>query len=379
MRTIGQVLRVTLALLVFVTVLELCARLDDRICFGAPMWRPYNIDNLYENDALGKHGKPYARYKKWQLNSLGFRGPELRDGTVRIVCFGASETFGLYEEPGKEYPRQLEDDLNAWAGSPRFQVVNVAYPGQSVATSVTRVPEIVSKIHPRFAVIYPALAEYIWLPWLPPSRAVAPDPPAAPRLEWRLADRLKAFAKPVVPLAFQTWLRKREIVSASAKFPALQCIGPESEARFRFDLLRLTQELQAAGVTPILVTHATTFGSAASGQSLSERDRDLLISWRKFYPMLQENGFIDMERKLNETMRDLARGQNLKLIDAARRLPAGEQYFSDFSHLTNRGAAVMAGELAQEIIPLLAQPAGSAPPASKPVAARPQSSAPGDR
>src|SRR5579871_2397863 len=142
-------LRVITGLLLAGMVLEFCARLDDFAVYGAPLWSAYNSEILYKWDALGKTGKPGARYKKWQLNSLGFRGPELKPGGIRIVCFGSSETFGLYEAPNEEFPRQLESDLNARAEGQFFQIVNAAYPGETLATTALRVPEIVRQVRPQ--------------------------------------------------------------------------------------------------------------------------------------------------------------------------------------------------------------------------------------
>src|SRR5690242_2255602 len=83
--------------LLFVFVLEICARTEDAIRYGAPFWGNYSLDSIYQYDEMGKYGRPHASYLKWHLNNEGYRGPELRDHTYRIACIGSSETFGLYE------------------------------------------------------------------------------------------------------------------------------------------------------------------------------------------------------------------------------------------------------------------------------------------
>ena len=156
MTRLRPVLKCAAGVILAVFMLEFCARLDDYISYGASMWSPYDRETMYVRDKIGKKGKPRARYKKWQLNSLGFRGPELQPGRVRIICVGSSETFGLYEAPGEEYPRQLERELNAWAGRNLFEVVNVAHPGETVRTQILRAPETVEKVRPQIALIIPA-------------------------------------------------------------------------------------------------------------------------------------------------------------------------------------------------------------------------------
>jgi len=340
---------------IVVGVLELCARVDDALMYGAPFLGRYSSENLFMRDRIGLRGRPGARFQKWRLNSLGYRGPELRPGSVRIVCIGASETFGLYEAEGHEYPRLLEHALNAWAGADVFQVENVAVVGQPLAVATLRVPEIVEQVHPSLAIIYPSGATYTWLPWVQEepvsSGAAPPDPgPASGRFEWRIMERLRNLLKQGLPSAVQTELRRLAIARdiARNRYPVMNRVPDENVRRFRQDLLRLVAALRARGVEPVLVTHATAFGKELSGE-----DHELLVAWRKFYPMLDENGFLDMEQRMNGAIRDVAAQEHVSLIDAARELPRGREYFGDFSHFTSMGAEVMATRLADGLRPLI--------------------------
>jgi lysophospholipase L1-like esterase len=346
MRSPVKFIRVLVALVVFGVSLELWARVDDYLSYGAPLWGPYNSEMLYTRDSLGRRGKPNARYRKWQLNELGFRGPALKPDRINILCFGASETFGLYESEGQEYPRLLERKLNERAGKDAFQVVNAAYPGESALTAAIRAPEIVASIHPRIAIVYPAPADYIWLPYLRPTRATSAAP-AQPRFELRLGDRLRTFAKGLLPEAIQNRLRERETRLGSADFKVMDRLPEENVQRFHDDVTLVVQTLRDRGVVPVVVTHANSFGP-----TLDEDDRRLLISWRKFYPMLKEEGFLDMERRMNEALRAVAKEQNILLIDVAAEIPPTRQNFGDFVHFTNQGADVMAEKLTEALLPL---------------------------
>src|SRR5258708_25236363 len=160
--------------------LEFCARLDNYVSYRTPFFGADSLDTLFTMDRLGKRGKPNARYRKWRLNSLGYRGPELHAGRTRIICIGASETFGLYEDEDQEYPRQLERELNRRAGRDAFEVVNAAYAGLVLDNEMQRLPEIAETVRPQIALLYPSLANYIWLPVAsvhPPLPTVAPAPP----------------------------------------------------------------------------------------------------------------------------------------------------------------------------------------------------------
>ena len=346
MRRVKWLLRFTVGLLIGIVVLELCARLDDYISYGAPPWSVYNVDTLWQRDSLGWKGKPGARYKQWQLNSLGYRGPELIPGRIPIVCLGASETFGLYEGPGQEYPRQLERILNARAGGKYFEVVNVSLAGETVRSATRRVPEIVQAIHPRIALIYPSVAGYIWLPWLHTPPADTQPPPQ--RFQWRIGENLRELLKQALPSVVQNWLREQEIERFAALYPVMDRVPEENIRVFRSDVEALVDSLRSHEVQPVLVTHATRFG-----RHLSLADRRLLVSWRKFYPMLREGGFLDMEERMNDALREVAAQRGVLLIDAAREVPPGEQNFADYAHFTAAGAQIMADRLADGLQPLL--------------------------
>jgi lysophospholipase L1-like esterase len=350
MKALISGLRTILCCLILVSVLEVCCRVDDAFTYGAPFSGTYNDQSLYTTDKIGKWGKPAGRYQGWQLNSLGFRGPELRPGTLRIVCFGASETFGLYEAPDQEYPRQLERDLNDWAGVSTFQVVNAAYPGETLKTATLRVAQVVSEVHPSYALIYPALAEYIDIAPVEASSAFAGNATALSdrNVDLRIVNRIRDLLKATLPENLQSKLRQLEIQRESAHMVVMDRMPEENVERFREDLTGLLHKLREYHVQPVLVTHATTFGPV-----LSARDRDLLTSWRKFYPMLKESGFIDMEGRLNEVIRKTAVHEKLPIIDAASEMPHGPEYFADFVHFTTAGAQVIAAELAAQLKPFL--------------------------
>jgi lysophospholipase L1-like esterase len=361
MRFRARFVRGCVGVVVFAAVLELCARFDDSLTYGAPVWGVYNAETLYERDAIGKRGIPHARFRKWRLNSLGFRGPELDTIRTTIVCFGASETFGLYEREGSEYPRRLERELNERVGTGRFQVLNAAYPGESLRSSALRVAEIVGSAHPVAALVYGVPANYIWLPYLDVEPQL-PGPIVQPWFEVRIRERIRNILKATLPPRLQNWLREREIRSDPAARHAVDRLPEENIRRYRDDLLAMAAALRARGVLPILVTHFHAFGD-----NLSEEDRWLLTGWRKYYPMLMQDGFLDMERRANAAMRALAAEQNTPLIDLSKAVPPTSQYFADFAHLTDAGAAVVGEKLADGLLPILGADRGTSPNAARTV------------
>ena len=339
-----RIVRGVLALLLFGLTLECCARLDDLIRYDAPFFENYTYDAMFTVDSLGRTGKPNASYRDYHLNSLGYRGPELRPGGIRVICIGASETFGLYEDPGKEFPRQIEADLNSGSHSDDYQVVNAGLVGQTIATAAIRIPQYVEKVHPRFAVIYPTPANYIWLPWI--QRAPATQPTAQAKFESRALDKIRDAVKRFSPPELLDYLRRKDIDREAAQYgKPMENVSDESVRVFRSDLSNMVDSLQQHGVTPILVTHANRFGAI-----LSEKDRQQLTAWRRFYPMLTEEGFLRMDRRMNEAVRSLAAEKGVPLVDGATIVPPGDEYFGDALHFTTKGSSLLASAIAEKIL-----------------------------
>ena len=358
MKYIALFSRATIGIFLVVLTLEFCARVDDYLTYGASPWKPYRWENVEAQDSIGAYGRPGASYQKWKINSVGYRGPELRQGTVRIATFGASETFGIYEAEDQEYPRQLQRILNSWSGGNEFEVVNVAMVGQRVAEAILRIPKTVQQVHPQFALLYPAVEHYLWLPTIKqafdPSLA-NPSPllvqvvePPFERFEFRTVERVRNLLKQALPSYMSTWLRQLEIDRFAATHPVMDRVPEANVILFEKHIALFVADLRAAGVRPILLTHATVFGDV-----VSESNQYLMTAMRKSYPMLKEEGFLDLENRMNDAIRRVASHDDVLLIDAARLMPPGPRYFADGVHFTTEGSSLMASIIATALEPVI--------------------------
>ena len=270
----------------------------------------------------------------------------MRPGSDRIICIGSSETFGLYESYRHEWPRQLEVILNRRAGGPKFEAVDVAYPGMSVGTAILRLPQILTTLSPRIAVIYPSYTPYI-------ERAVAqpwPAPPPGPapaeqrHYELRIAGKAQTMLKADLPEGLQNWIREEQLKRAARNTTVMERLPDQNIQAFAQDLDTLTTQLQQHGVQVILVTHATRFG-----KTLSAEDRDYLTSWRKFFPTLSENGLLDMEHRMGEAVQQEGQRRGVMVVDAANEIAPGSRNFAEFVHFTDAGANALATLVANAV------------------------------
>lgn len=337
--------------------LEMAPRIEDYLRHGAPIFGVYSINTVFRPSPYGKEGKPFAHYLKWSMNSLGYRGPEPVAGRINIVTFGASETFGLYESPEHEYPRQLEALFDARRPG-GYNVVNIAIPGQRIGRTAY-LEHAVKQLGARYVVIYPSPANYIGST---EPFCGQPDQPAPVQFglteRSRLFGRIEQLVKQQVPPAVMTRVRRFSIWRETRHTPVADRVPQASIDAFGTDLECAVNAARALGAQPIVVTHATLFGAA-----VQPADEDMLVAWRRFYPELAEGGFLDLEQRANAAALAVAAHTGARVVRADALIPRGRENFADFVHFTDRGAGLMAAALADAI---LADAPGTDQPAAEP-------------
>jgi len=361
---VWRIVRETIVLAtLFVFSLEIACRIEDWVQFRTPIVaRERSQQDLLIRDSLGMHGRPGGRFQKWILNSLGMRGPEVAVAkpadVIRVVTTGASETFGLYESPGKEYPRQLEDTLAArfariGANCPPLhaEVLNAAMPGMSLPTVEQDIRLRVAPLKPDFVVIYATPPQYLYDS---PPAAALPDRssrtaslPAWYALVPRFADRLRNQFKQILPGWIQDKLRQREIKRMLATHPAgwrFDRAPVDRLAAFQADLSRSVATIRSIGATPVLMTHANRFVGA------DVADEKSLHLWEKFYPRAAGRTIVQFDSLARLATIAVAQQSDALIVDLAPALSATHAAaFADYAHFNDVGAAMTAGALGRAI------------------------------
>jgi hypothetical protein len=348
----------------FAFTLEMTCRIEDWIRFRTPLLSPITSqEDLLVRDRDGVHGRPNARFRKWVMNAIGTRGPraslEKPPRTVRIVTIGASEVFGLSESPGKDFPRQLEDTLNArlatrcrTARPLRVEVLNAALPGMSLPTVEQDVRNRVRRFGADFILLYPTPANYLNDD---PPFAARPDtsgrPPGLPTVRIlypRFVDRVRDQAKASLPELVKTWLRRRQTEAYIRTKPPgwrFTSIPSDRLGQYDRDLRTLISTIRSAGAVPIVATHANAFMRPGFA------DENLLSAWERFYPRAPGSVIVAFDSAARDVTLDAASDSGAPVVDIARRVSASSGVvFSDFSHFTDHGAALVAGTLAPKLL-----------------------------
>ena len=341
----------TLQLLIALVVLELCARGDDWLTWQAPFWGEYDAEMLFVTDSLGYHLRPNGRFQKWQVNSHGFRGPEITvekpAGVRRIITVGASETFGLYESPGKEFPAQLQSLLDQQRPG-KYQVLNAGIPGISPSRIGHYFETWLRRFSPDIVIYYPTPSFILVPPEAPQAWTRQQESEPGFRFSPRIIAKIRDLYKRIAPQPVQTYVRQLLVERAVRSHPAgwvLASVPPERVGAFREALVGLAQLVRANGSEIVFATHGSRI---ARGDTKEERA--LLVAWRNQWPNRTEACLMEMEVRTNEVITELGARHQIPVADINSRIPKSAEYFADFVHFTDSGAALAARSLMSRVL-----------------------------
>lgn len=363
-------LKFTVAVVFFLLTLELCTRIDDAIRYSAPLWGEYTANNLKSSDEDGiSYNIANARFEKWHNNRHGFRGPEITSikspGTIRVVCLGASESYGLYESPGKEWPAQLR----ALLPSPKYQVINVSVVGLGLSSYEAYLKKYVLNLEPDIVVCFvnplfyaagfekkqgssksSQKAEVITTAKksIFPTAIISAQSRSLPRLKQVFKKALKS-SFPNVLKRYQIWnlqkqINETELRNLGGLYPK-DSVSAESAMSFSNDLSRFVSFLQSRHINVLL----STYPALISRDNLS-RYPDIFMDNRRFFIGLSFSGMIDVLEKYNSAIRDVAAIQRIMFADCQSAIPKTDHYFGDNVHFTDQGAGLVAKVIAEVIL-----------------------------
>ncbi|HSY84813.1 MAG TPA: hypothetical protein VK807_23820 [Gemmatimonadaceae bacterium] len=340
----------------FALALEATCRIDDALRFGTPVFsRVESEAELLVRDSAGEHGRPYARYKKWSINNVGMRGPNIPiakpPGTLRVVTAGASETFGLYESPDHEFPRQLEDTLRARLCGDPVEVLNAAIFGMSLPTLEQDLRLRVRALDPDVVVLYPTPVQYLEDEMPRPAVPDSGPPQALPvslALYPRAFERLRNQFKQLLPSWLATDLRRDEIArDAKAHPPGWRFTGVPADrlAAYDADLRRTIGTIRSLGAVPVVAIHANAFDGGGP------LDQPLLISWENQYHRATGEALLAFDNAAARSTRRVVGDSGVAFVDLRQMSRAsGPRLFADYAHFTDTGAAVVASMLAGPVL-----------------------------
>ncbi|MCA0375104.1 MAG: hypothetical protein LCH84_05515 [Gemmatimonadetes bacterium] len=355
--TTTQLVQAAVAALVIGVSLEATVRLDDWAQFGVSPTAPaIAMNELLVRDSLGVHARPGAAFKQFQISPEGFRGAPFDRASfegVLIVAAGASETFGLYEKPGGDWPRQLEDSLAPRCRTP-VRVLNAAFAGMSLPTVTEDYSRRLAPLRPQVVVYYPTPMQYLEAK-LPVAAEPSPTPPA-PLSPWRsrAVPRFREAFKRAAPEALVDRLRQWDTQRSRAAggTPVRVTAEPERLDAFERDLRALVGRYRTGGATPVLIQHRNRFTDTTGVEA-----QRWLRAWERFYPLYAASAILAFDDAAAERVARVGADSAVLVIDPREvTSPLGTAAFADFSHFTDAGSARVGGLAARRLAPLVCAP-----------------------
>lgn len=349
---------------VFGLSLELCARIDDWIKYDAPFFLKYTNDRLrsYDEDGL-RYNVPNARFEKWQNNSFGFRGQdfdiEKPRGVTRIFCMGASETYGLFESPDKEWPAQLSDQLKPYSS---LQVINAATVGLRRDYILKYLDKYVYKFDPDIIIflISPSFIDRqnksnpIKKNNNLSSREanISPFTLSSMISNIRIIPKIWQMIKKFIPKSllekYQHWDRSKKIDFLEKKYlngeNPLDSIPFEYQKKYKADIDNIISTVNSKGIKVILCTYPYLMT-----KDNIDIHQLIFMEGRRFNIKLSYAGMIDASKVANDIVKKIADERNTGFIDCNKAIPKNLVCFGDNVHLTNEGSKILANMLANYI------------------------------
>jgi len=362
----GNILSVSVKFMIFAALfavtMEICARIDDAVRYGAPFLGKYSSERLRSRDNLGSSfNVPNARFEKWQHNSLGFRGPEVatrkKPGVTRVVCLGTSESYGLYESPGREWPAQLRELL---PGS-RYEVVNASMVGLNLSSFNTYLEKHVFPLDPDIVVLTVNPLFYVTSqnkiakqgvrPVTDPAQKSTPPPRSLRESlvgNLRVFPKLKQVVKQAVSENSPATLKRYQISSTMRQVQEIERMRlqgrkpmkavPESYlANFEKELNSTIDLIRSRNCEVVL----TSYPALISSENLASYP-DIFLDNRRFCIELSLMGIIDTFNRFNSVTAHVSRQQRTPFVDTHLLLPKSTEFFGDNVHYTDKGATVFA-------------------------------------
>ena len=277
-----------------------------------------------------------------EVNSLGFRGPEIRapkpPGTFRIFAVGESSTFGWKGVTSHEqaWPAVLEAKLKAAHPGRRIEVVNAGVPGYTSIEQRINFMLRISKLQPDAILIYHGNNDLNWS-WVPDlesrlvyGRGESIGPPS-------MFARLIDHSYVLMEIRSLSNLFER---SAQAKHDDPD---PAAIRMLKANLAALVADARRAGAVVAIGTFAHGLNeTGASGQFSSDEIKLGVPAIGKWFEHIGPQGARRSFPVYNEMVRELARAENIPLAEPAKQVPGTPEFLTDWCHFTAKGEQLMA-------------------------------------
>jgi lysophospholipase L1-like esterase len=279
---------------------------------------------------------PGQRTPRIQINSLGFRGPELTvpkpPGTIRLAFLGASTTFCAEASTNEAtWPHLVWDSFQKkWAGV-KFDYLNAGVPGYGLEHCLRTLQHRIRPLNPDLIVIYEAVNELSR-----DTRELAKQQ-GITRGRVDEAGTLGKFLLTWLLIQKNLDIIRRQRGAAEGQ---QQLTFNERELSRGFENRLRTLIIAAKEVAPI-VSVATFSQKVRRDQTVAEQLR--ASNTHLYYmPYMTPANLLRAFEEYNRVIRQVAIETGAILVEGEETIPGADQYFNDSVHFRDAGCRLMA-------------------------------------
>lgn len=318
-----------------------------------------NLRITVKNDLLepAKNGdKVY-----WSSNSWGFRGPEFplekKEGTIRIVCLGASTTEGVGLLDDETYPFFLQQELaNKFPGHP-VEVINAGHHAFDIDDLLELLRQRILPLKPDVVLFYEATNNIYFAEFIKDVPATCPGD-CWIESSWKRFLYSRSAYFDLMAERFH-WIEPR---SGSMPHTFDDALPKRSVTHYREGLKQIVVEAKQNRTTIVLSSFLTL---AHEGLTLSHEQHPELAAWfEKYHYPYTPAEVARIYDLFNQQSREVAHDFNVPYAEVGAGFPLTPENFPhDLVHLSPEGNRLLAHAFAQflerSVLPGLIKDAGS--------------------
>lgn len=276
----------------------------------------------------------------WSSNSWGFRGAEFSrekaEGTIRIVCLGASTTEGSQKDT-ETYPFFLQQELNHPSQKTRVEVINAGHHGQNIRDLLEILRQRIFPLKPDVIVFYEAANNIGFHEFAKVASCQPGDcwlKSYGGSYQW-FYQHIAAFGMITNRLDMNQRVPKEMRHRFDASLPK------KSVSFYRNGLSEIVKETLKRKITIVL----TSFVTLAHRNLVVTYEANPLVFddlYRKWYPITADE-FFQIYDSFNRQSKEIAQEYGVPYADVAADFPQELRYFPfDLIHLSPDGNRLLA-------------------------------------
>jgi len=316
-------------------------------------YRQRNVE-IHPNEFKG-YSKYFAKQKRIDfdletgesfdvtINDRGFRGRNFSDhkepGVIRVLCLGASSTFGYFDRDDETYPVYLEQILNErYPGQEKFEVINFGIPHLSSGEINNLFLAEGIRLEPDIVTFYEGNNDC--------------EPPQ----QWLN----KSYAHAVIKKIGRTLIIAKFIDSISSKY--LKILYPSMSDKFISDISnnfienisRINKECRDTGILFIVANQQKNSQSFDRDElkdlTYQEEVAKTLEKLRKTGALLHPELQFLIHSELMKKLKPWAKTNHVPFVDVIARLDHDRDVLVSWVHLSPKGNQMVAEALAERIL-----------------------------